>query len=96
MLAISTGPILLIVGIIVLLIVILIFVNFLGLWIQARAAGAPVSFIILIMMRFRKVHPGTIVNSRITAAKAGLDFTRLLDRLIALSLEGRAGRESKG
>lgn len=29
------------------------------------------------------------------AAKAGLDFTRLLDRLIALSLEGRAGRESK-
>lgn len=26
------------------------------------------------------------------AAKAGLDFTRLLDRLIALSLEGRAGQ----
>ena len=29
------------------------------------------------------------------AAKAGLDFTRLLDRLIALSLEGRAGQRSE-
>jgi D-alanine-D-alanine ligase len=27
------------------------------------------------------------------AAKAGLDFTRLLDRLIALSLEGRSGKD---
>jgi D-alanine-D-alanine ligase len=29
------------------------------------------------------------------AAKAGLDFTRLLDRLIALSIEGRTGQKSE-
>ena len=30
------------------------------------------------------------------AAKAGLDFTRLLDRLIALSIEGRSGQNPEG
>jgi len=30
------------------------------------------------------------------AAKAGLDFTRLLDRLIALSIEGRSGQKPEG
>jgi len=75
-----------IVGIIALLIVGVVLANFLGLWIQARAAGAPVSFVNLIMMRFRKVHPGTIVNSRITAAKAGLDYDT--DRLEAHYLAG--------
>jgi len=63
------------VGIIILLVVAFIFMNFFGLWIQARAASDPVSLINLVMMRFRKVHPGTIVNSRITAAKAGLDYS---------------------
>jgi uncharacterized protein YqfA (UPF0365 family) len=61
-------------GFIILMVLGLIFINFFGLWIQAKAAGAPVSLINLVMMRFRKVHPGTIVNSRITAAKAGLDY----------------------
>jgi uncharacterized protein YqfA (UPF0365 family) len=73
-------------GMVALLIVGVVLANFLGLWIQARAAGAPVSFINLIMMRFRKVHPGTIVNSRITAAKAGLDYST--DRLEAHYLAG--------
>lgn len=73
-------------GILILLVVGLIFINFLGLWIQARAAGTPVSFINLVFMRFRKVHPATIVNSRITAAKAGLDYTT--DQLEAHYLAG--------
>ncbi len=63
-----------VVGILALLVIGVIFINFFGLWIQAKAAGAPVSLVNLIMMRFRKVHPGTIVNSKITAAKAGLDY----------------------
>jgi uncharacterized protein YqfA (UPF0365 family) len=86
MLALNIALPLLIVGILVLLVVVLIFVNFLGLWIQARAAGAPVSFINLVMMRLRKVHPGTIVNSRITAAKAGLLYST--DQLEAHYLAG--------
>lgn len=74
------------VGIIILLIVGLVFINFLGIWIQARAAGASVSLVNLIMMRFRKVHPGTIINSRITAAKAGLNYST--DQLEAHYLAG--------
>ena len=74
------------VAVIALLIVGVVFINFFGLWIQAKAAGAPVSLLNLIMMRFRKVHPGTIVNSRITAAKAGLNYTT--DQLEAHYLAG--------
>lgn len=73
-------------GIIALLIIGLILANFLGIWIQAKAASAPVSLLNLVMMRFRKVHPGTIVNSRITAAKAGLDYST--DKLEAHYLAG--------
>lgn len=75
-----------VVGIVLLLIVGLIMINFFGLWIQARAAGAPVSLANLVLMRFRKVHPGVIVNSRITAAKAGLDYST--DQLEAHYLAG--------
>ena len=73
-------------GIIVLLIFGLILINFFGLWIQARAAGTPVSLANLVLMRFRKVHPGIIINSRITAAKAGLEYTT--DQLEAHYLAG--------
>lgn len=75
-----------VVGILALLIVGVIFINFFGLWIQAKAAGAPVSLLNLVLMRFRKVHPGTIVNSKITASKAGLDYAT--DNLEAHYLAG--------
>ncbi|MFT6863804.1 MAG: hypothetical protein ACJAVK_002365 [Akkermansiaceae bacterium] len=78
--------ILAVLGILVLLVVGVIFINFFGLWIQAKAAGAPVSLLHLIMMRLRKVHPGTIVNSKITAAKAGLIYET--DKLEAHYLAG--------
>ena len=71
----ALGLILGVIGILVLLVFVILLFNFLGIWIQARAAGAPVSLLNLLFMRFRKVHPGTIVNSRITAAKAGLDYS---------------------
>jgi uncharacterized protein YqfA (UPF0365 family) len=57
---------------------ILIFFYFipLGLWFSALLSGVHVSLIQLIFMRIRKVPPGLIVNSLITATKAGLNLNR--------------------
>ncbi|MEM9857835.1 MAG: flotillin-like protein FloA [Bacteroidota bacterium] len=46
-----------------------------GLWITAIFSGVRVTLGELIGMRFRKVPPGIIVNSLITATKAGLQLT---------------------
>jgi uncharacterized protein YqfA (UPF0365 family) len=45
-----------------------------SLWVQALVSGARVKLLDLIMMRFRKVDPKTIVFNRISARKAGLDL----------------------
>ena len=47
----------------------------LGLWIRARASGAPVKIISLVGMRLRHISPQKIVNAYIQARKAGLDVT---------------------
>lgn len=66
-------------GIIILVAVIVVAVFFryvpLGLWVNARASGAPVRIISLIGMRFRRISPQKIVNSYIKARKAGLQIT---------------------
>lgn len=54
------------------LILFLVLANFFGVWLRAKLAGAPVSFSTLIGMRLRKVPVGLIVDSRVTAVKAGL------------------------
>lgn len=46
-----------------------------NLWITAIFSGVRVSILNLILMRFRKVPPSTIVNALITATKAGLSVT---------------------
>jgi uncharacterized protein YqfA (UPF0365 family) len=46
-----------------------------GLWITARFSNVDVGLIELMLMRIRKVPPGVIVNSMITATKAGLIIT---------------------
>ncbi len=46
-----------------------------GLWITARFASVKVTIGELIGMRIRKVPPGVVVNSLITAIKAGLQVT---------------------
>lgn len=46
-----------------------------SLWIQAWLSGSRVSLLELIGMTFRKVNARTIVVSRITASKAGLELT---------------------
>tara|TARA_B110000879_G_scaffold9526_1_gene12294 strand:+ start:1419 stop:2444 length:1026 start_codon:yes stop_codon:yes gene_type:complete len=75
-----------VVGILLLLSVVIVMFNFFSLWIQAKAASAPVTVVNLILMRFRKVNPSIIVNSKITAAKAGLIYST--DELEAHFLAG--------
>lgn len=79
---------LIIIGIIVVvaLIAFLVLAKFIGIWIRARVSNAPVGFLNLIAMWIRKVPPALIVDSRITAVKAGLDFST--DQLEAHYLAG--------
>ena len=59
------------------IIVLFIFLYFVpvGLWITALFSNVRVGLLELVGMRFRKVPPGVIVNSLITATKAGLELT---------------------
>lgn len=65
----------LIVGGIVVVIVLLIIGQFISLWFQALLSGARVRLVDLVMMKFRKVDPRTIVYNRISAKKAGLEIS---------------------
>lgn len=58
----------------------------LGLWVSAVASGAGVGLFQLIFMRLRRVPPAVIVNSRISAVKAGVDVS--VDDLEAHFLAG--------
>jgi uncharacterized protein YqfA (UPF0365 family) len=62
-----------IVGLIGLIVIIVLF-NFLGIWIRARIANAPVGLVTMVAMRLRRVPVGLIVDSRITAVKAGIEI----------------------
>ncbi|HTS19744.1 MAG TPA: flotillin-like protein FloA [Verrucomicrobiae bacterium] len=75
----------LVVGV-VMLIVFFVVVSFINIWIQARMTGAPVTFLTLLSMRLRRVPIGLVVQSRITAVKAGLPLTT--DQLEAHYLAG--------
>jgi uncharacterized protein YqfA (UPF0365 family) len=55
-------------------VLIVVLINFFGTWLRAKLADAPVSFVKLIGMRLRRVPMGLVVDSRITAVKAGLDI----------------------
>jgi uncharacterized protein YqfA (UPF0365 family) len=68
------------------LIFIVILINFFGVWLRAKVASAPVGFAKLIGMRLRRVPVGLIVDSRITAVKAGLPLET--DQLEAHYLAG--------
>lgn len=66
--------VLLILAIVVAIFVFLYFVP-LNLWITAQFSNVKVGLFELVFMRIRKVPPGIIVGSMITAIKAGLDVT---------------------
>jgi uncharacterized protein YqfA (UPF0365 family) len=56
------------------LIVIAVMFNFIAIWVRALVAKAPVSIFTMIFMRLRRVPVGLIVDSRITAVKAGIEI----------------------
>lgn len=72
--------------IILLLVVFLIVAKFFNLWLRARIANAPVSFTTLLAMWLRGVPNALIVDTRITAAKAGIPINT--DQLEAHFLAG--------
>ncbi|MEC5129663.1 flotillin-like protein FloA [Verrucomicrobiales bacterium BCK34] len=74
------------VAIVVILVLGIILMKFIGIWIRARVSNAPVGLLTLVAMWIRKVPASLIVDSRITAAKAGLDFST--DQLEAHYLAG--------
>ena len=51
----------------------IILFNFFGIWLRARIANAPVGMGKMVGMRLRRVPVGLIVDSRITAVKAGIE-----------------------
>ncbi|MFV1995476.1 MAG: flotillin-like FloA family protein, partial [Verrucomicrobiales bacterium] len=74
-----------VIGIVGLVIVIFVF-KFIGVWLRARFANATVGFGSLLGMWIRKVPFSLIVDSRVTAVKAGLDYSA--DQLEAHYLAG--------
>jgi len=67
-------------------IIVIVIISFINVWIQARFSGAPVTFINLLSMKLRRVPIGLVVQSRITAVKAGISLTT--DQLEAHFLAG--------
>ena len=69
------NPILLVatgVVILVVLVVLVLLFSFFSIWLRARVANAPVPLINMVAMRLRNVPFGVVVDTRITAVKAGL------------------------
>ncbi len=64
-------------GLIIIVLIIVLFVvgSSIKLWIQALVSGARVGLLAIVFMRFRKVPPKLIVESKIMAVKAGLDIS---------------------
>jgi uncharacterized protein YqfA (UPF0365 family) len=77
LLAASENATLIVLGVILLVVIVILMVvgMFFKIWLRARVSGAPVSFGTLIAMWLRKVPNSLIVDSRITASKAGLVYT---------------------
>ena len=71
---------------IICLVVVIVVISFINIWIQARFSGAPVTFVNLLSMKLRRVPIGLVVQSRITAVKAGIPLTT--DELEAHYLAG--------
>lgn len=73
-------------AIIVALILLLVIAKFFNIWLRARIANAPVSIVNLLAMYLRGVPNALIVDTRITAAKAGIPINT--DQLEAHYLAG--------
>ncbi len=69
------GPVLLLAALLIGIVFFLIMLKFFKTWLRAKLSSASVSMGSLVGMWLRKVPFSLIVDSRITAVKAGLDFT---------------------
>ena len=65
---------LILIGLIFFVLIYFIF-SYLTLWLQALVSGAKVGLINIIFMRFRKVPPKLVVESKIMAVKAGIEIS---------------------
>ena len=74
------------IALVIIIAIVAIFGGFFKIWLRAKVSGAPVSFGTLIAMWLRKVPNSLIVDGRITAFKAGLDYST--DNLEAHYLAG--------
>ncbi len=63
------------VGVLAVLVIAVVLFNFVGIWVRARVANAPVSLWNMVAMRLRGVPVAPIVDSRITALKAGIEVS---------------------
>ena len=65
-----------VVGVVVLVafIILIVLSRFLGIWVRAKIARAPVGLFTMVAMSLRRVPVAMIVDNRITAMKAGLDI----------------------
>ncbi|SCY72732.1 flotillin-like protein FloA [Desulfoluna spongiiphila] len=64
----------------IVLVILFVIASAIKLWIQALVSGAHVGILNIVFMRFRKVPPKLIIESKIMAVKAGIDIdTDLLE-----------------
>ena len=75
-----------VVAAVIVLVCVLVFLSFIGVWLKARLNGAPVSVLNLLGMRLGGVPYGLVVEARITAVKAGIPLEA--DRIAAHYLAG--------
>jgi uncharacterized protein YqfA (UPF0365 family) len=64
-----------VVGGVALLVIAAVLFNFLGIWVRAKVANAPVGLLTMVAMRLRGVPVSPIVDARITALKAGIEIS---------------------
>ncbi len=68
-------PALFIVGIIALIVFGFVISSAISLWIQALVSGARVGLLNIVFMRFRKIPPKLVVETKIMAVKAGIEIS---------------------
>lgn len=74
-----SGSFLTIISIVLLVFILIFFIMFMkyiGMWISAKLSNVDIGFFQLFFMQLRRVPPQIIVNSMITATKAGLQVSR--------------------
>lgn len=71
----SPNMILTFVALAIVLVILFVVASAIKLWIQALVSGAHVGILNIVFMRFRKVPPKLIIESKIMAVKAGIDIS---------------------